>query len=252
MGLLRTFVERLSRGRVLKRHLPAKFGSVPILVSPDASLQFWKPRLESDLFEFAYEFVRNGSVVWDVGANVGLFAAAAAQCAGVPGKVIAVEADIWLASLLSRTAAIQPTSCARIQVISAAVSDASGIATFNIAKRGRASNFLSAAGGATETGGVRETISVVTFTLDWLFQQELAPDVLKIDVEGGESMVLKGAKRVLAEARPLILIEVLNRSRDEVTEMLLANRYTLFDWESKPRAKVSRACFNTLAIPLDK
>jgi FkbM family methyltransferase len=209
-------------------------------------------RLESDLFEFAREFVRNGSVVWDVGANVGLFSAAAAQCAGVSGKVIAVEADIWLAALLRKTAAIQPPTSARIEVIPAAVFDAPGIATFNVAKRGRASNFLTAAGGATQTGGVRESVSVVTCTLDWLLEQRAAPDVIKIDVEGAESMVLKGAKRVLAEARPLMLIEVLSRSRDEVTEMLLANKYALFDWEAKPRAHVSHACVNTLAIPSDK
>lgn len=106
MKLLRTFLERLSRNRVHKRHLPADFGSAPILTSPDASLRFWKPRIESDLFDFAREFVKSDSVVWDVGANVGLFTVAAAQRAGASGKVIAVEADIWLAELLRKTATL--------------------------------------------------------------------------------------------------------------------------------------------------
>ncbi|MGB7267151.1 MAG: FkbM family methyltransferase, partial [Terracidiphilus sp.] len=208
MNPLRTLLERVSRGRVLKRHLPAEFGSVPILVSPDAALSLWKTRTESDLFDFAREFVQAGDVVWDAGANVGLFSIAAAQQAGVTGKVVAIEADIWLAALLRRSAAMQPATAAPIQVIPAAVYDSPAIASFNIAKRGRASNFLSAAGGSSQTGGVRETVSVITTTLDWLLDQVAAPNVLKIDVEGAECNVLRGAQRVLAEVQPVILIEV--------------------------------------------
>jgi len=38
--MLRSVLERLSRGRVLKRRLPAEFGAVPIFVSPDAAMRF--------------------------------------------------------------------------------------------------------------------------------------------------------------------------------------------------------------------
>ncbi|MGO9519122.1 MAG: hypothetical protein ACLPND_18980, partial [Candidatus Korobacteraceae bacterium] len=64
-----------------------------------------------------------------------------------------------------------------------------------------------------------------------------------------ESNVLRGAKRVLAEARPVILIEVFDTSRDEVTETLLRNGYELYDWDAKPRVRIEKACFNTLAVP---
>lgn len=242
-------MERLSRGRILKRHLPADLGSVPILVSPDAALSFWKTHTKSDLFDFAREFVKAGSVVWDVGANVGLLSIAAARRAGVSGKVMAVEPDIWLAALLRRSAAMQPPTSARIEVIPAAVFDSPAIATFNVAQRGRASNFLVAAGGSSQTGGVRETVSVLTITLDWLMEQGAAPDVLKIDVEGAERNVLLGAQRVLAEARPVILIEVYNDSRADVTAMLLQNGYKLYDWDATPRVSVDQASFNTLALP---
>ncbi len=183
-------LERFSRNRVLRRRLPEDFGTVPILVSPDASLRFWKLRLESDLFEFAREFVQPGSVVWDVGANVGLLSVAAAQRAGASGKVIAMEADIWLAGLLRKSAALQPASSAPIQVIPAAIFDAPTVASFHVAQRCRAGNFLEGSGGSSQTGGVRETVSVLTITLDWLLEQEGIPSVLKIDVEGAESNVL--------------------------------------------------------------
>lgn len=249
MNFVRTVLERLSRDRILKRHLPAGFGSVPILISPDASLRFWKTRLESDLFDFACEFVHPGSVVWDVGANVGLLSVAAAQRAQVSGGVLAIEADIWLAEMLRKSAAMQPATSAHIEVIAAAAFDSPSIASFNVAKRGRASNFLSAAGGLSETGGVRETVSVPTITLDSLLENNSAPSVLKIDVEGAEYNVLKGARRVLAEAHPVVLIEVSDKWRDEVTEILVRNGYELFDWDAKPRVRVDRVGFNTLAIP---
>lgn len=233
MNPLRTLMERLSRGRILKRHLPTDFGSVPILVSPDAALSFWKTRTNSDLFDFAREFVHAGSVVWDVGANVGLLSIAAAQRAGITGKVMAIEPDIWLAALLRKSEAMQPPTSARIRVIPAAVFDSSTIASFNVAKRGRASNFLSVAAGSSQTGGVRETVSVLTITLDWLLEQGVGPNVLKIDVEGAECNVLKGAKTVLAEAQPVVLIEVYEKSADEVTELLIRNGYSLFDWDSE-------------------
>ncbi|MGD0893176.1 MAG: FkbM family methyltransferase [Terracidiphilus sp.] len=249
MNIPRTMLERISRGRILQRRLPAEFGSAPIVVSPDAGLRFWKTQLRSDLFDFAAEFVKPGSVVWDVGANVGLFSVAAAHRAEASGKVIAVEADIWLVSLLRKSAAIQPPTSARIQVIPAAAFDSQTIASFNIANRGRASNFLSLSGGHTQTGGVRETVSVLSITLDWLLEQVSAPHILKIDVEGAECNVLRGAQRVLSEAQPVILIEVSEKSRDEVTELLVRLGYTLFDWDACPRVQVDRAEFNTLAIP---
>ena len=98
-------------------------------------------------------------------------------------------------------------------------------------------------------GGVRETVSVVTITLDWLLEQGSAPDVLKIDVEGAEINVLRGAKRVLSEMRPVVLVEVYERSCDEVTDIFLRNDYTLFDWNAKPCVRIDRASINTLAIP---
>jgi FkbM family methyltransferase len=233
----------------LKKHLPVDFARAPLLVSPDASLRFWKPGIQSDLFDYAREFVHSGSVVWDIGANVGLFAVAAAQRAGVSGQVVAMEADIWLAGLLHRTATMQPSTSAPIQVIPAAAYSSMGVAAFNIARRGRASNFLAAATGSTQTGGIRETVQVVAITLDWLLAQKRAPTVVKIDVEGAEAHVLRGGLRTIAECRPIILCEVCEPACDEVTDLLSHCGYTLYDWDARPHTRVGRACYNTLALP---
>lgn len=234
---------------MLTRHLPADFGGNRFLVSPDAQLSFWKPRIDSDLFNFAREYVSPGAVVWDVGANVGLFTFAAAQRAGSSGQVISIEPDTWLTGLLRRSAAMQPKTSASIQILPAAVSDTNKIAEFYIASRGRASNYLHEAGGASQTGGIRVRNHIVTVSLDWLLDQGQPPNVVKIDVEGAEVGALTGAKRVLRDARPVILCEVYREHSPAVTRLFREHSYELYDWETPDRRSVAEACYSTLALP---
>jgi FkbM family methyltransferase len=64
------------------------------------------------LFPLVQEFVAANSIVWDVGANVGLFAVPAATIAGANGRVIAFEPDTWLVQLLRRSALAQSPATA--------------------------------------------------------------------------------------------------------------------------------------------
>jgi FkbM family methyltransferase len=252
MSLPRRLLERVSRRVVLKRRLGAEFGRATLWVSPGASLSFWRPQLNSDLFTFAAEYVKPGSVVWDIGANVGLLSIAAAQLAGPSGQVVAVEADLWLAALLQRSAAIQGPQAAPVRVVAAAMYRELRIAQFHIAQRSRATNYLALAMGSSQTGGVRQTVDVVTLTLDWLLDQCGPPQVLKIDVEGAEADVLRGGQRVLSEARPVLLCEVYDENSAYVTETLHAHNYRLFDWDARPLMPVATACYNTLALPAER
>jgi hypothetical protein len=71
------------------------------------------------------------------------------------------------------------------------------------------------------------------------------PDTLKIDVEGAELAVLRGATRILAEARPKIICEVSRHNVDAANEIL--HDYTLFDGDTGEPA--TTATWNTVAIP---
>jgi predicted RNA methylase len=105
MEFLRRCVEKLSRGKRFKRYIYVSAARIPIFVSPDAQLKYLKSGASSfdqDLISIAEAFIGDESVVWDIGANVGVFTYAAASLAK-RGSVVAVEADIWLADLLGRT-----------------------------------------------------------------------------------------------------------------------------------------------------
>jgi FkbM family methyltransferase len=234
----------------LLRHLPKDLGSAPIHVSPDASLRHWTPRLRSDLFDLARQFVQPGDTIWDIGANVGLFTTAAAQKAGARGSVIAIEPDLWLAALLQRTAAAQRLTAAPIHILPVAVSGTVGIETLHIAKRNRNSNHLSSIPEHSQAGGTRETHQVLCITLDWLLEQTAPPNLVKIDVEGSEIDLLHGAHRLLTEIRPILMCESQHRNRPAVTTILNHYSYKLYDWNTNPRVEVQTAAFNTLAVPI--
>jgi FkbM family methyltransferase len=233
--------------------MPARFGGDPIMVSPEALLKLWWPNLEladKCLFAWASECIKKDDVVWDVGANVGLFSFAAASLAGPNGHVVAIEADIWLAQLLRRSAQRRSSQRAAVEVLPAAIGASVDIAKFNIAARSRAANYLDCAEGSTQAGGVRETQSVMAVTLDWLLERRQGPNVLKIDVEGAEDLVLKGATRLLSDARPTILCEVRDTKAQIVSDILHSFGYKLFDLNA-PRARqpIQLATYNTLACP---
>src|SRR5437879_10144084 len=93
-------------------------------------------------------------MIWDIGANVGLFAFAAAGRAGARGKVVAVEPDLWLVTLLRRSAAVKISSRAPVTVIPVAVADTLGLGHFHIAARARSADYLDG-GGSNPSGGSR-------------------------------------------------------------------------------------------------
>ena len=249
---LRRVIELLARGRRLTRHMPARFGGRPLVVSPDAALRWLKPgedAFEDNLLQLADHWVMPGDLVWDVGANVGVFSVAAAHRSGK--TVIAIEADPFLADLLRDTAEKPGNAELALDVLCVAIGDHNGFDRFSIARRGRASNGLARGALSTQHGGSRQAMTVPMITLDALLDQAGPPDLVKIDVEGGEAIVMAGATRLLTEARPLIYIEVTDHTRDAVVRQLLAADYSLCDGDQglADPIPMSQTTCNILARP---
>ena len=203
--------------------------------------------VDPPLLRLVAEIVRPGAVVWDIGANVGLFTFSAAVAAGPSGYVLAVEPDIVLARLLRRSA-IANHGHAPVDVLPTAVADDLGVARFHIARRNRATSHLDGFG-ATQTGGIREAELVPTVTLDWLAGRFPRADVVKIDVEAAEVRVLSGGPNLLA-TYPTIICEVTGENSPIVRDILAAHGYTLYDGEQPAAERIPTpvAPFNTLAI----
>jgi FkbM family methyltransferase len=247
---LRLVLEQATHRVVVRRRLPPPFAGARIYTSTEGGLRYLARRMtEVDpvLLRLAAEVVRPGAIVWDIGANVGLFSFAAAVAAGPHGRVLAVEPDTDLVRLLRRSAAANRDH-APVEVLPAAVCNELSVARFHIARRNRATSHLDGFGTAM-AGGVRATELVPTVTLDWLAARFPAPDVIKIDVEEAEMTVLTGGSRVLSHS-PAVICEVAASNATHVWELLNARGYAVYDGDRprRERVPVAAAPRNTLAI----
>jgi FkbM family methyltransferase len=178
----------------------------------------WLGRLEGEvLADFARHVPPHG-VVWDIGANVGLYALAAAQAAGRRGLVVAFEPVPENLSFLRRH--LELNALAQVTVVPVAVSDAEGVVRMSR--------------GATRSEfhlDVDGTLEVPSLTLDaWHGRQHppRQPDVIKIDVEGAEVEVLRGAQRILTAYRPRVYLAIHGDEQAEGCRALLVRHgYTL-------------------------
>jgi len=252
MKILRTFVERLSRGKVIKRRIMVGGKSIPLLVSPDAQLKYLKfgaGAFDHDLIEIAENYLEPGSNIWDVGANVGVFTFAASSMAH-EGTVVSIEADIWLANILRKTTKFSEYSNNNICVLPVAVSNENSISSFLVAARGRAGNALEEVGGRSQMGGIREKQYVPTLTMDTILNTFPAPDFVKIDVEGAELLVVQGAIRLINEIRPKFYIEVGHDVSSKILEIFLSVNYVALTPQGK---LLTETCApNTFFIPKEK
>ncbi|HRK31544.1 MAG TPA: FkbM family methyltransferase [Tepidisphaeraceae bacterium] len=93
-----------------------------------------------------------------------------------------------------------------VTINEAAVSDSAGETTFFHTLGDDAYSGLKRTDGAPRITGVQE-IKVKLATLDDALPENYLVDMLKIDVEGAELAVLRGAKHTLARCRPVIIFE---------------------------------------------
>jgi FkbM family methyltransferase len=173
------------------------------------------------------EGLQPGSVAIDVGANKGSYLYWLSRAVG-KGRVYAFEPQRRLAEYLS-------LACARagldnVSVKACAVGDRSGEATMYIPGASEVSPgaSLSPAVSDRETCA-SETVEVVT--LDEYLASEKDPiRALKIDVEGHELAVLRGARKILETHSPVLVFECERRhlsgnTMDDVFDFLKALDY---------------------------
>ena len=148
-----------------------------------------------------------GSVFYDVGGHVGFYSLGVAEHIGPSGKVFVFEADPENASRLNQHIA-RNGLLDRIRIIEKAVWSSSKEVSFRRSKRDHTQGGIDAPG-YTAPFADGEKIVVKAVTLDAFVEAgHPPPDVVKIDVEGAEAEVLRGAERVFARARPALLCEV--------------------------------------------
>lgn len=216
--------------RILKSVWP--YGTVAkIIRGPLKGLSFlvsensgWSPilgRWEPESQELFQKVIRNGFVVYDLGANNGIHSLLFSRLSGSGGKVYSFEP---LKSNCIEIAQNAKLNNANITIVNAAVGEKSGETTFHLGLHDKQGSLV---GIGVESG---QTINVEVITLDgFISNGNPAPDFIKIDIEGAESLALAGFEKLFDSVQPILFIELHTPEQDKkVGEFLSRHGYIAY------------------------
>ncbi len=176
-------------------------------------------RYEPHLTAVFERYCRPGMTVVDVGANLGYYTLLAAALVGPSGKVVALEPNSENCRLLLSSLRLHDTG--NVQLVPVAADAATGWAYY--------STHVGSNGGLIDDQDLLAHPGVVvpTFRLDDIVTGPIG--LLKMDVEGAEGRVVKGAARIIERDRPVVTTELKEAMLAHVSGMSLDDYLGYFE-----------------------
>lgn len=181
--------------------------------------------------------LRRGMTFVDVGANMGLFTLFAAKKVGKQGTVVSIEPSSREFERLREN--VELNGLSNVRLFQIALSNRQTQASLLVATEEKSGhNTLGAFGYESVMEQGRELVSV--HRLDDIVELEgyQRIDVVKLDVEGAELLALQGATETLMRFRPVLLLELSDRTLGhqgytsaDVWEFLTRNGYTIYTFD---------------------
>jgi len=201
---------------------------------------------EPEVREIFRAVLQSGGVALDVGANVGWHTLLMARLVGVNGRVLAAEANPSVRARLEANLKLNRLDC--VQILPYAIADSERTLEF---WGPGADNSRSGDGHviAATAQNVHESFRVQARPLDAIVAELQVErlDLLKIDVEGYEWPVLKGAQETIARHRPHVIFEYNEEyvargggSAHAIYDYFMRHGYALFElgrWRKRPIKK---------------
>jgi FkbM family methyltransferase len=198
-----------------------------LTLNPRYEAQYATGTYEVALLKYLAAHLKQGDVLYDVGGHIGFVSLVGARLVGLEGRVFAFEPDPENASWIRDHA--QMNALPQIEVVPAAVWSECKTVSFHRAPTSSSRNTGAVAGWAVNAGADRMIVAEA-LTLDRFALDHLPPTVIKIDVEGNEEEVLKGAETVFLRRKPLLICEIHHaRSAEGVVSWLESVGY-IWTW----------------------
>lgn len=158
--------------------------------------------------------LKEGMVVIDIGANVGLYSFEAAKLVGKSGKVIAFEPDPYNFEIFSFR--LKKSGIKNITLVNKALSNAPGVTKLFIDPFSPGNHSFS----SDNLYSGNDYVEVPTVKLDdYLSENNIKKvDVIKIDVQGAEGLVFEGAANILKNNDIKMLMEFWPHGMEQVTQ----------------------------------
>lgn len=189
---------------------------------------YWLGTYEPELQAAANELVKNGMTIYDIGANIGYISLMMAKICAPEGQVFSFEALPNNIKRLDENIKLNNMETT-IHIQPKAVVDSSRPVQFLIHS---STSMGKAAGSAGRVEEYDQEIEVEGIAIDdFIFKgRHLAPDIIKMDIEGGEVLAIKGMQRMLSEFSPIFLIELHGKeAAAAVWNELTQNGYSILE-----------------------
>lgn len=246
--------------RKLERLLPA--APVEVKLSPQTSIHvdlfdyYWSRIIFDDFtYEGEIEFFLNRQpskdyIFIDCGANIGYWSLLMSERLP-PGRIIAIEASPRTFAKLEKNRLLAGS---RFRTMNKALSDQAGKTVSFFISTGHAAARIAKAGSPDDQNATNvfvETTTIDEVLSDCFPDDSGLPVLIKLDVEGAEIDVLKGAEQTIRKRDVTIIYECHGSDRDCTTtrHLLDDGRFDLFSIEG---AQKSITCVeDALALKLD-
>lgn len=160
--------------------------------------------------------VKNSNVIFDIGANTGIFSLLGCSASDAPKQVVAFEPTLRACARVYENANVNGFT-SNIKVEKLALSDQEGVIEFmNYEGTHRISSGASYVEGANHLP-VQSRELCERIRLDsYIEKTGISPDLIKMDVEGAEIDVVNGARNVISRRSTKFIIEVVPTTVDVV------------------------------------
>jgi FkbM family methyltransferase len=147
--------------------------------------------------------LKPGDLVVEVGANFGFFTILMANLVGPSGRIRSFEANPALITLLTDSLQINGISD-RVRLNNIAVTDSRGETDFSVYQNFSGDGHLSMLNPGRHPN--REQVRVPSDTLDNLISEQLEIRLLRLDAEGSEPAILRGARYLIEKSPRLVIL----------------------------------------------
>ena len=169
---------------------------------------------------YLFSRARTGTTAIDVGASVGLFTVPLARAVGPAGRVVAIEPDSENIARLE--ANLHLNRLQNVLVERVAAGDGDGEIELHMANDPAFHSTVAVHAGREVGHALR--VPVARLDTIWMRLGRPAVSAIKIDVEGAELAVLRGAETLLRETQPALLLEANTTEHERALTDWLAQR----------------------------
>jgi FkbM family methyltransferase len=172
---------------------------IAVFKDGQGALLFYQGFAEQETEAYLNLFLRPGMVFFDIGAHVGTYTLLAARTVGAQGEVHSFEPNPGVFGLLEEN--VRLNALRNVQLQRAAVSDKVGECEFEICRESTISSLKTGAGRPPEGNAgsdIQFVVHVRCTALDaYCSTRGIRPALVKVDAEGAEILVLRGALELL-------------------------------------------------------